>query len=86
MTRELEQPWKVLRTSDPSLPRWEHTIPMVSDVLSYQKGDKIVVGGVVRTEVRCLTPNSACIDADAAQGRRDKTKVLYDTAWSKKSE
>lgn len=66
MTVELEQPWKVLRTSDPSLPRWEHTIPKVSDVLSYQKGDKIVIGGVVRTE-----------------GRRDKTKILYDTAWSK---
>ena len=51
MTQELEQPWKVLKTSDPSLPRWEHTIPMVADVLFYEKGEKIVLGGVSREGV-----------------------------------
>jgi hypothetical protein len=57
MKSELVQPWKCLRTSDPKLPRHEHTIPALSEVLSFKKGEKIVIGGVVRTEVT-LPPNN----------------------------
>lgn len=56
MNCEQSQPWKRLRTSDSQLPRHEHTIPAISEVVAFNKGEKIVIGGVVRTEVRWTSP------------------------------
>lgn len=47
---EQAQPWKSLRTSDANLPRHEHVIPALSEVVTFKRGEKIVIGGVVRTE------------------------------------
>lgn len=50
MDSKQAQPWKILKTSDPGLPSHSHTIPAVSETVKFVQGEKIVIGGVVRTE------------------------------------